>query len=280
MKDHVARDSATVQTDHRRVYDVSTSRRSVVRALFAALICLKYAALGISSPAWAAAKYPMPLGRVAVVSLFGASIHLFHLGFTRFGNATYSAEVPDWRLDDHATASLLSMLNAVGYSAAALSLGDLSVETLYSHGIFPALDTAPILRLARDQGFDSVLIIERMENHALADIPAGPGLLAQTALGIYRVFPYASFFLRVLDVKSGDKKTSARNCSTHLKPDKTLLWKPTFAEYSADERAAIRGSIELKLDEELRCTLDSAGVVKSPEPDSKVKMTMMPDKGR
>jgi hypothetical protein len=275
----VPRDPAVSQADGRRLYDVNPSRRSVASALFATLLCLKYAASGIQTPAWGATKYPMPLGRVAVVSLFGTSIHVVHIGFTRFGNATYAAEVPDWQLDDHATALLLLALNAAGYSASPLSLGETHVEDLYSHGMFPVLDTAAVLRLARDQGFDSVLFIERMENHTLADIPAGPGLLAQTALGIYRVYPYAGFFLRVLDVKSGDKKTSARNCSTQSKPDKTLLWKPTFAEYSADERAAIKGSLELKIDEELRCTLDSAGVVKSSEPNTKVKMTIMPDKG-
>jgi hypothetical protein len=214
-----------------------------IRVLSCWLVCASLA-WGTPQPSGDQNFAPLPLKRVGVVSLFGDTFHGFKRGLTAFGNAEYVARVSDWRIDEDTEDFLQSTLHEGGYTASRLDIQPKSIDGLYvKAGLFEEAEQADfteLRRLAAEQGFDTLLVVERGQN-PIIPMPPGYGLLQ---LGYRAVFPYAQFYVRILDVRTGKRIASKLGGPSDAYPNRSILWKARFEDFSDDEKVVIRKAVE------------------------------------
>ena len=219
-----------------------------VIALALAALCLQ-----LPPPAGAAQR---ELGKIAVVSMLGTTFHAVHVGLTVFTNATYTAEVPEWGIDQDTDDFLKATLATGDDSVGPLDLGSQPVEALYDSGRLPRPQYDTLLHMAAEQGFDTLVVLSRSSAANNKFIEPGFGLYSQ-----FKSYPYASFFVLVRGVKSGKRIASDLAYAAVAYSEKSLIWKEHWADYSAEERQLIQSGIELHIHHELLRILREHGLI-------------------
>ena len=210
----------------------------------------------------------LPLGHVGVVSLFGSTFHGVGLGLTVFNNFAFSAAVPDWGIDEDTASFLQSTLSEGGYTAARLNIQPKTSDDLYiKDGKVDQPDLVELRRLATEQGFDTIISVERGAARTyyptIVPIPGGYGLYERGAFGIaHQVYPYAQFFVRVVEVKTGKVIKSDIGNAAEGYPSKAIPWTTKFEDLSDDKKSLIKRGIEEHIHHELTRTLGEMRVLK------------------
>jgi len=210
------------------------------------------ASLGIGSA-------PRALGNIGVVSLLGSTFHATRLGLTVFGNSDSSADVADWAIDQDTMEFLRSTLAANDYVVSTLDITPRRADDLYSQERPSRPDYDALVRLAKEQGFDTLIVVSRSGVSTNDRIQPGFGLYAQAAA----VFPYASMFLAIRDVKTGRRIASEVGYASEDFLDKTIKWRDRLEDYSDAERHRILDGIEAHIHKELFRMLEGHRIIHS-----------------
>jgi hypothetical protein len=232
----------------------TVDRMSPIRLLVLWLLCTSVV-WSTPQPSENPTFTPLPLKRVGVVSLFGDTFHGVKIGLTAFNNAKYAASVSDWGVDEDTEAFVLSTLQEAGYTVSGLQIGPKSIDGLYvSAGLFKEAEQADLTelrRLATEQGFDTVVVVER-DQHAIMPMsmpmPPGYGLLEQ---GLGHVWPYAQFRVEIVDVRTGKRIATRVGGPIDGFPNKAITWKAKFEDFSDDEKRVIKKAVEDLIHQEL-----------------------------
>jgi hypothetical protein len=223
-------------------------------------LALLYASIGWCDPArLGVGSAPRALGNIGVLSLLGTTFHATRLGFTVFGNSDHSADVADWAIDRDTMEFLSSTLAANNYVVSTLDIAPRRADDLYNQERPPRPDYDALMRLAKEQGFDTLIVVSRSQVASNDKIPPGFGLYAQLSA----VFPYASMFLAIRDVTTGRRIASEVGYASEDFLDKTIKWRDRLEEYSDDERQHILVGIEAHIHKELLRMLESHRIISS-----------------
>jgi hypothetical protein len=218
-------------------------------AVMLATLCLQ-----LPLPAQAAQR---PLGKIASVSMLGTTFHAVHVGLTVFTNAAYTAEVPEWGIDQDTDDFLKATLAPGNDSVGQLDLGSQSVEQLYEVGRTSSPQYDSLVRMAAEQGFDTLVVVSRAAELNNRFIQPGFGLYVQYKFA----YPYASFAVQVWNVKSGKRISGGFAYISEAFPDKSLGWKAQWTDFSGEERQRIQAGIEMHIHHELLRILRSHGLI-------------------
>jgi hypothetical protein len=203
------------------------------------------AALGLQLPLPAHAAQ-RPLGKIAVVSMLGTTFHAIHVGLTVFTNAAYTAEVPEWGIDQDTDDFLKASLAPGNDSVGLLDLGTQQVEQLYNSERTPRPQYDALLHMAAEQGFDTLVVLSRAPTANNQFIEPGFGLYSR-----FKSHPYASFYVQVRGVKSGKRIATDLAYSSVAYSEESVSWKPHWDDYSGEERELLRSGIERHIHDEL-----------------------------
>lgn len=211
---------------------------------------------------------------VAVISMLGNTFHGIHIGFLPGIRSGYNANVSDWHLDEDITDYLRNQLAADGFAVARLDLSPKRAEDFYSKPLVsnhyiriegyasPEPHYAELCRLAREQGDDMLLVVNRSRDpNALAVITPGYGLIDAHVFG--RAFRniYAEFVIRAFDTQSCSQRAVALPNPGDPKPDNTLPWKNSYEAFSAAEKARLKTAIEAHIRSEIAQGLRTMNLV-------------------
>lgn len=209
------------------------------------------ASLGIGSA-------PRALGNIGVVSLLGSTFHATRLGLTVFGNSDSSADVADWAIDQDTMEFLRSTLAANDYVVSTLDITPRRADDFYNQERPPRPDYDALVRLAKERGFDTLIVVSRSRTGTNDKIQPGFGLYAQASA----VIPYASMFLAIRDVRTGRRIASELGYANEDYRDK-IIWRDRLENYSGAERQHILEAIEDHIHKELLRMLESHRIIYS-----------------
>lgn len=200
--------------------------------------------------------------RIGVVSAFGDTFHGILIGTTVFQNKNYTVEVPDWKIDEHVRSHVAKALEERGrVKALDLALDAGQVNALYRDKKPDALDESKLLELAKAQGWSHVLVLHRVRYDNAPFHQGGFGVFSRSMFGAQVRCAYALYMASVYRVDTG-KNLAFRWGEPCLGGDQTLVAKPAFDDYTADEKRYIEESIKSQLARQLDTILGKLKLVK------------------
>lgn len=199
--------------------------------------------------------------RIGVVSAFGDTFHGVLIGTTVFQNKSYTVEVPDWKIDEYVRSEVMKALEAHGQvKGVELPLDAAQVNALYEPRKPEVLDDGKLIALAREQGWTHVLVLHRIHYDNAPFHQGGFGVFSRGMLGLKMQCAYALYMASVFRVDTG-KNVAFRWGEPCLGGDTTLVAKPAFDDYTADEKRYIEEKIKLQLAQQLPVLLSKLKLV-------------------
>jgi hypothetical protein len=190
------------------------------------------------------------IDRMAVVSVLGDTFHGIFVGTTAFGNSEFDAEVSHWGIDALVTDHVLAAMTERGqFPAEPLDLGDVSRASLYAgpdDAYLPREAVSRLMELARKQGVDALLIVQRSRSDNSPFHKPGYGLYKKTTFGLVRQCAYALFDVGVYRTGDGARIAFRYAVPCETGRDTTPV-KASFEQYSAEEQADLERSVKLEV---------------------------------
>jgi hypothetical protein len=204
-----------------------------------------------------------PLGEVSVASVLGTKFAGFDQGLTLFGNARYTADVADWKVDGFVTAQMISLLKgSSATSVKALDAGLISLSALYPKSQ-SELDPGPLVAAARSQGSTTLIVVSLTwpvwDAHKLAGTGYGWFNSGFGPLNSRRIF--ATFRVSVFNVASGKLIASADPIPLNAMPALEIPWRAKFSEIGPSEIVTLRTSLESYLAAGIRLGYEELGLI-------------------
>jgi hypothetical protein len=220
-------------------------------------------ALLVSGPAGAGLFGPSEkdfasLHRVAVVSLLGDTFYSVLVGTLVIQNTTHDFPVPQWDINGFARDEAVRLLSEKGrFKGEPLALEGLDERTLYRKPDDYAISAAGVeklVALARQQGFDGVLVLDRYLWRDFQFYTPGFGVMRRTMFGQSGGCVYVSMLLNVYRVDSGQSVVArppppCKGLNLDFEPRATL------EAYSAEEQLALAAAVKAQVNKGLESTL-------------------------
>ena len=174
---------------------------------------------------------PTPLGQVSVASVLGTKFTGFDQGLTLIGNARYTADVADWKVDGFVTAQMISLLK--GSSATSVKALDVGFPPSALYPKSPSeLDPGPLIAAAKSQGSSTLIVVSLTwpvwGAHKLAGTGYGWFNSGFGPLNSRRIF--ATFRVSVFNVASGKLIASTDPIPLKAMPALEIPWRAEFSE--------------------------------------------------
>jgi hypothetical protein len=186
--------------------------------------------------------------RVGVASVLGTTFNGVSIGTTVFNNNSYKAEVPDWKIDNYASNSVINIIrNGSEYEVSKVVMDGKSVAQLVAN------QNEALLDMASNQKFDIVVMIYPSASENVGFVVPGYGMYERSMFSFGRRCIYTAYVLTVWDVVSrkqlgwqwaGNQDLPCKK----MESDYPILFKPRFDDYSSDEKRLIRSMLEAQLD--------------------------------
>jgi hypothetical protein len=226
--------------------------------IFATLLAVVFARPAGAGMFGPSEKDLSPLHRVGVVSLLGDSFHSVVVGTTIFQNTSNDFPVSQWNIDAFTREEAVRLLEEKGrFKGEPLQLDGLDERTLYKKPDDYAISTAgaeKLLAMARQQGLDGVLIIERYLWRDFSFYTPGFGVMKRTMFGKSGGCVYASMLLNIYSVNSG-LSVVARPVVPCKGLDLIFEPRATLDAYSAEEQVALAAAVKAQIHKGLESTL-------------------------
>jgi hypothetical protein len=206
---------------------------------------------------------PAPLGEVSAASVLGTKFTGFDQGLTLFGNARYTADVADWKVDGFVTAQMISLLkDSSAISLKALDVGSIPLAALYPKSQ-SELDPGPLIAAAKSQGSSTLIVVSLTwpvwDAHKLAGTGYGWFNSGFGPLNSRRIF--ATFRVSVFNVASGKLIASADPIPIKAMPALDIPWRAKFSEIGPSEIVTLRTSLESYLAVGIRLAYEQLGLI-------------------
>lgn len=216
----------------------------------ALVLALAGCASGGSAPV--ADNGPVRIKQVGVLSLMGDDFHVVRTGLTNFGNIQYDTSVPDWQIDQVATASALKLLSenhritSKAFDKATLSKAQLRND-----------DSDQLWQSARSQGIDTLIIVRPAVTESTRNFVPGVGLYERKMFGEGDRCVYTAYVVKVYDVATRKELDSnwAGPSPCKVGADGEVPFKTHFNEYTAANTDLMRKLMAERFDETLAYTL-------------------------
>jgi hypothetical protein len=181
--------------------------------------------------------------RFAIVSVTGDTVHGKTVGLTVFQNKSFDALVPDWHFDAAVSRDLAEHIVAGG------KIGGETTSLVTT-----STKQNDIIREARAQGFDAVLVVLPEENVHDRSLGSGVTLLHRKIPGVDKVHPCIVGAVRVFRV-SDWKQIGAHVLEPCSYARNTLVWHDTWEAFSDEEKQATLAALQEHALERLRLAL-------------------------
>ena len=240
-------------------------RRDVLFALRAAIISASFLlAVGCAS-VQVSTSAATHIKRVGVVSILSDRFQGRYIGTTVFNNKFYEADVSAWHLDTDVAGYVIKKLRGANFIAGRLDISPHSADEFYEQGHFNLGLNARLFHglpaLAAKQGYDTLVVVMRPFNSDYKAYVPGYGFGKASFFGLSYSDLFASFTLFVFDAKTGRQLAQADGMMTGNKADKDIEWKPSFAQYTAQQQSVIKQRIEDRLRAELDVALPATHLI-------------------
>ena len=203
---------------------------------------------------------------VGALSLLGSTFHGIHVGGTVFNNESYEAPVPDWEIDDFAEEFIGSQVAKFASARAAPIKHDAGLQNRFvkSLNFLQEFDYEEVLKLARAQGFDTLVLVQptRYENAPFHE--PGYGFYERTRLGGADRCVYSLFTVEVFSV-SRKKRLAGQSSRPCTSGETAIPWKAAFSSFTDEERLLLRNRTEQSIRDGLAKALAELGY--GPPPD-------------
>jgi len=173
----------------------------------------------------------------------GNILHGRQVGLTVFQNKFFDASVTDWNLDADVTKDLVERIAAGG------KIGGEAVSM-----VTPSTKQIDIIREAKAEGFDDVLIVMPEENVHDRTLGSGVTLLHKKALGLDRVHPCIVGAMRLFRV-SDSKQIGASVLEPCSYAKNSLVWHDTWEAFSDEEKQTTLAALQEHSLERVRLAL-------------------------
>lgn len=196
--------------------------------------------------------------KIGLVSVMNQDFHMFHLGYTVFGNEKSKSTV-DWDINGHLLHTGLDMLKAN------TALGATVFELSPALRKEPRFWTDPALWTeAGRQGLDHLVVLmpSVSQNNQLWD--PGVGFYESGLFGGWRCV-YAGYTVNVFSVATheivGWQWATDDGGLCRPKSSNDIPYRKNFDDYSADEKALIHARLDQRLTESLEAGLRRVGLL-------------------
>ncbi len=197
---------------------------------------------------------------IGVVSLLGNQFNGIYVGVTVFGNESYVAAVPDWKIDTFVSDTLLSDLHRRGYRASRLALGTAPVEGFSRPvtGLMQSgtdVDFKRLLALAAEQRFTTLALVAKARANANDPhehfMQGSYGLYERNVMGLHRSCLYSFAGISFIDVATGRFIGSSKATPCDSWDDDLPDWKSSFAQLSPAEQQTLRNALFARIGKQL-----------------------------
>ena len=194
--------------------------------------------------------------RIAIVSSMGDEFTMTFIGSNIFANKTESVQIKDWKIDSEAEKTMIkNLLTSKKYEKVELLKGKFSRTELQSKEM-----RLPLLALAKEQGFDSILILMPTSYDNAKMIRPGYGMQRHHAQESPGPFVYMLASLNLFDVETG--KQIAWQWSFNPWDQKPGIydtakvpWKEQFKNFKKSEKTLIQKSLKNRIDDGLNYSI-------------------------
>ena len=200
---------------------------------------------------------------VAVASGLGPQLHGISIGTTVFQNRSWKADVAAWAVDASVVDHVATALQGAGrYTVVRLPPDG----TVFDEAELPDA----VLNAARQQGADTLVAVEPSPSDNHPFYAAGFGLFERSFLGSAKRCAYGMYVVTVTDLATRRRLAFewVHGGPCNMGTDDDVPFRPSFAEYSAEEQALIRQRVEKRLRESLTSTLENLALVARPASSS------------
>jgi hypothetical protein len=187
--------------------------------------------------------YELANRRVGVASLLGTTFRGASIGTTAFNNVFWEGDVADWSIDASVAEAIAARVRELrGYDVAPVQLSAEQRKTLLEASTgFSGPEE--LRKIARAQGFQRLLLIERATSGNEPFLRGGYGLFQRSLLGNeQRRCVYTAYQAKVISLGIDSMIGLAPIFPTCL-GRAPVPWRDSFAEYSAGERALLHKEI-------------------------------------
>lgn len=197
---------------------------------------------------------------VAVASLLGQTFHGVHVGTTVFGNTSYEAPVPEWNIDAMTEQKVIAHL-AQTASRKAIALqrdSELRSRLEKANSFFTGTDYQEVANLAKQQGADTVILIQPVRYDNAPFHKPGYGFFERTFFGASQRCIYSLFIVSVISTASGKQAGWEWGFPCEF-GEKELEWKEGLDKYSEKELQLLRRKTEEAVEQNVRKALKGLG---------------------
>lgn len=196
--------------------------------------------------------------KVGVVSALGDTFNGISIGTTVFANAHFSAQVPEWNIDDFASSTALAILQENGKFQSALLL----------HPNFRAqqlsADKARLVwELAQEQGFDTLVVLWPSVSTNFPFFIPGYGYFERSFLGLENRCLYAGYIVETYNV-AARKRTAwewGGEMPCQFGSEMNIPYLEKFDDYSDSDKQLMRKAIEARIAQTLRYAMAKMSLV-------------------
>jgi len=205
--------------------------------------------------------------KIAVVSQFETTMYKIRVGMTIFNNSEESREVPAWHIAEASESDMVALLKQKGVANDVEMLPQTGPRARAGEGT--DAEQAAIIRVARDAGFDTLVLIQPNENDNFRFFKAGYGVGAIGHILGLDVCPFAAFMVvvyRTSDAKRIDWRWGYSSMNSPFDFDSKgpctdfevlpVPWKDTLAAYTDEDMAAVEAAVKARIRSGMTRALD------------------------
>lgn len=197
---------------------------------------------------------------VAVASLLGQTFHGVHVGTMVFGNTSYEAPVPEWNIDAMTEQKVIAHLGQTASRKAIVLQRDSELRSRLdkAHSFFTGTDYQEIANLAKQQGADTVILIQPVRYDNAPFHKPGYGFFERTFFGASQRCVYSLFIVSVVSTATGKRAGWEWGFPCEF-GEKELEWKDSLDKYSEKELQLLRRKTEQDVEQNVMKALKELG---------------------
>ena len=232
-----------------------------MRALFLAgsLILTALVATGASLTG----DEPQKPHNIAVVSKFETTMYKIRIGLGGlFDDSDETKDVSEWHIAETSETDMVALLKQKGVGENVAVLHQTGPRAHGGEGRHD--EQLPLIQLAREAGFDTIVVIQPDKNDTFPLLKPGYGICGKPQIiDPIRVYAYALFeveVFRTADAKLIDWQYGYRSSRFFGEGPCDDLgavpWKDTLAEYTAEDMATVEAAVKARIQAGLARALD------------------------